>query len=78
MSNQPEGMHTKKTFSDLVEKEVRRLKCGYLEAIIEICKERELDPTDVAKLVSNPIKARLEAEGMNEGYLKKKNELKFE
>jgi hypothetical protein len=36
------------------------------------------DPEDVVKLLSNPIKAKLEAEGMNLGYLKKTNELPFE
>jgi hypothetical protein len=29
-------------------------------------------------MLSNPIKAKLEAEGMNLGYLKKKNELQFD
>jgi hypothetical protein len=45
---------------------------------MDICKERMLDPEDVAKMLSNPIKAKLEAEGMNLGYLKKKNELQFD
>jgi hypothetical protein len=36
------------------------------------------DPEDVVKLLSNPIKAKLEAEGMNLGYLKKANALPFE
>jgi hypothetical protein len=36
------------------------------------------DPEDVVKLLSNPIKAKLEAEGMNLGYLKRTNELPFE
>jgi hypothetical protein len=35
------------------------------------------DPEDVVKLLSNPIKAKLEAEGMNLGYLKRSNELPF-
>ncbi len=78
MSEQPEGMHTKKTFSELVENRVKQDRGSYLDAIIDICKERMIDPEDVAKLVSNPIKAKLEAEGMNQGYLKKKNELTFD
>lgn len=78
MSEQPEGMHTKKSFSELVETRVKKDRSSYLDAIIDICKERMIDPEDIAKLVNNPIKAKLEAEGMNLGYLKKKNELTFD
>jgi hypothetical protein len=78
MNEQPEGLHTKKSFSELVENRAKADRSTYLDAIIEICKERMIDPEDIAKLLSNPIKAKLEAEGMNLGYLKKKNELQFE
>lgn len=78
MSEQPEGMFTKKSFSDLVQERVKKDRGTYLDAIMDICKERLLDPEDVAKMLSNPIKAKLEAEGMNLGYLKKKNELQFD
>jgi predicted CopG family antitoxin len=78
MSEQPEGVYTKKSFSELIEKLVREKRGSYLETIIDVCKERMIDPEDIAKLVSNPIKAKLEAEGMNLGYLKKKNELTFD
>jgi len=75
---QPEGLHTKKSFSELIEKRVKDDRSSYLEAIIDICKEKMIDPEDIVKLLSNPIKAKLEAEGMNLGYLKRSNELPFE
>lgn len=78
MSEQPEGLFTKKSFSELIENKVKKDRSSYLDAIIDVCKERMIDPEDIAKLLSNPIKAKLEAEGMNLGYLKKKNELTFE
>ena len=78
MSEQPEGVFTKKSFSELIEKRVREERSTYLVVIIDVCKERMTDPEDVAKLLSNPIKAKLEAEGMNLGYLKRTNELPFE
>lgn len=78
MSEQPEGLFTKKSFSELIETKVKKDRSSYLDAIIDVCKERMIDPEDIAKLLSNPIKAKLEAEGMNLGYLKKKNELTFE
>ncbi len=77
MSEQPEGVFTKKSFSELIEKRVRDDRSSYLDAIIDVCKERMTDPEDVVKLLSNPIKAKLEAEGMNLGYLKRSNELPF-
>lgn len=76
--DQPEGLFTKKSFSELIEKRVRSDRSTYIDAIIDICKERMTDPEDVVKLLSNPIKAKLEAEGMNLGYLKKTNVLPFE
>jgi hypothetical protein len=78
MSEQPDGMFTKKSFSNLVQERVKKDRSTHLDAIIEICKERMIDPEDIVKLLSNPIKAKLEAEGMNLGYLKKKNELTFD
>lgn len=75
---QPEGLHTKKSFSELIEKRVKDDRSSYLEAIIDVCKEKMIDPEDIVKLLSNPIKAKLEAEGMNLGYLKRTNELPFE
>lgn len=78
MSEQPEGLFTKKSFSELIENKVKKERSSYLDAIIDVCKERMIDPEDIAKLLSNPIKVKLEAEGMNLGYLKKKNELSFE
>jgi hypothetical protein len=76
--DQPDGLHTKKSFSELIEKKVRDDRSNYLDAIIDVCKEKMIDPEDIVKLLSNPIKAKLEAEGMNLGYLKKQNELPFE
>lgn len=78
MSEQPDGVYTKKSFSELIQTRVKKDRSTYLDAIIEICKERSIDPEDIVKLLSNPIKAKLEAEGMNLGYLKKKNEIRFE
>lgn len=76
--DQPEGMFTKKSFSELIEKRVREDRSTYIDAIIDTCKERMTDPEDVVKLLSNPIKAKLETEGMSLGYLKKANQLPFE
>jgi len=53
---------TKKKFTSLIEEKVLSLKMTYMDAILTVCSDRELDPGDIAKLVSPVIKDKLEAE----------------
>ena len=53
---------TKKKFAVLVEENVLTLKMTYMDAILKVCEDRELDPSDIGKLVSPVIKDKLEAE----------------
>jgi hypothetical protein len=53
---------TKKKFATLIEDKVFNLKMTYMDAILTVCSDRELDPGDIAKLVSPVIKDKLEAE----------------
>ena len=53
---------TKKKFTALVEEHVLNLQLTYMDAILKVCEDRELDPSDIAKLVSPVIKDKLEAE----------------
>lgn len=50
----------------------------YLEALIHICKELELDPEDIAKLVTGPLKEKLKCEAQNNHVLPKSNTATFE
>jgi hypothetical protein len=53
---------TKKKFAVLVEENVLNLQMTYMDAILKVCEDRELDPADIGKLVSPVIKDKLEAE----------------
>lgn len=53
---------TKKKFAMLVEENVSKHKLSYMDAILKVCEDRELDPADISKLVSPVIKDKLEAE----------------
>ena len=53
---------TKKRFSKLVEERVEKRKMAYMDAVLEICEEREIDPSEIGKLVSPIIKDKIEAE----------------
>ncbi len=47
----------------------------YLEAIIQICDELDVDPEDIAKMVVGPLKDKLEAEAQRANILPKPNSL---
>jgi hypothetical protein len=66
---------TKQTFTALIEKVVREEKMSYIEAILHLCEEREIDPLDIGKLITPSIKAKVEAEAMKQNLLPKSNSL---
>jgi len=48
---------------------------GYSEAIISICEELNIEPEDIAKLITGPLKNKLEAEAMKNCLLPKSGDL---
>jgi hypothetical protein len=66
---------TKKRFSKLVEERVEKRKMAYMDAVLEICEEREIDPGEIGKLVSPIIKDKIEAEAVNLRMMKGGNQL---
>jgi hypothetical protein len=69
---------TKKKFTALVEDTARKKRIPYMDAIIEVCEEREIDPLDIKRLISDSVKAKVEAEAMSLNMLPKGNELPFD
>ena len=70
-----DNLLTKASFTQLVEDLVRAEKMTYIEAILHLCAERDIDPGDVGKLVTSCIKSKLEVEGMAANLLPKSNSL---
>jgi hypothetical protein len=68
----------KATFSKLVENQVMNKKLSYIEAIVEVCKETNIDVEDVKKFISPVIKEKIEAEAMELNFLPRQNTLCFE
>ena len=52
-----------KEFSKTVERHVENNECGYIEAVVEVCNEFDIDPTLGAKYLSTPIKEKIRVEG---------------
>lgn len=65
----------KAQFSILVEAAVHEKKLSYIEAIINICEENNLEPEDVGKYISNIVKDKIEAEARSLNFLPKHNTL---
>jgi UDP-glucose 6-dehydrogenase len=69
---------TKSKFSVLIENSVIKKKMSYIDAVVDICEKQGIDPEDVRKFISAPIKDKIEAEAMKLNYLPRGNELTFE
>lgn len=69
---------TKKKFTTMVEDLVRESRMPYMDAIIHVCEQRDIDPLDVKKLISPSLKDKVEVEAMNLNMLPKGNELPFD
>ena len=59
----------KKNFHEFVMKHVIEDGLTIYEAIIEICKEHDLDPEDVAPFIHGPLKEKLKNEIINRNIL---------
>jgi len=59
----------------MVEVKVREHRYSYMDAIIHIREDIELDLEDIRKYVSGSIKEKIEVEAMNLNYLPRGNTL---
>lgn len=61
---------TKESLRSQVEILVHKDQMTYAEAICEICEGLMIDPQDIVRLVTGPLKAKLEAEAMSRNIIK--------
>lgn len=55
----------KQTLAEKVELKVRRDSMRYSEAVVNVCEEYGIDPTDIAPLIiDSPLKTKIEAESI--------------
>lgn len=69
---------TKKKFSNAVEDLVIRKNMPFMDAVLTVCEERSIDPSDVNRLLTDSIKNKIEAEAMNLRLIPRTNALPFE
>jgi len=66
---------TKAKFSKDVENTVKDTGLSYIEAVVHVCEEKNLDPSDVKKFLSKLIKEKIEAEAQSLNFLPKTGRL---
>jgi len=59
----------------MVENVVHEKRLSYIEAVINICNENNLEVEDVSKYITGIIKDKIEAEARNLNFLPRQNML---
>lgn len=59
----------------MVETMVRRADLNYIDAIVHLCEENQLEVEDVKKYLTPSIVEKLEGEAMSLNFLEKQNTL---
>lgn len=60
---------TKSRFAELVEQRVKSDKMTYMDAVIAVCEEHDIDLEEVKKFISPVIKGKLEAEAQRLNFI---------
>ena len=75
MQSDPIEFMTKVKFSKLVETTVIKHKLSYMDAVLHLCEEYQIDPADAKRYVSTVVKTKIEAEAIALNFLEGGNEL---
>jgi len=66
---------SKTKFSKMIEKNVLEKNMSYIDSVIYLCEENNIDIEDSKKYISNVIKSKIEVEAMNLNFIPKGNSL---
>lgn len=66
---------TKQKFVKLIEDTVHKTRMTYMDAVISVCQENEVELEDVRKFITPIIKDKIQAEAMNLNFLPRQNTL---
>ncbi len=64
---------TKSEFTELIINTVKSHKSSYMDAIIHLCEENNIEIEDIRKYISPVIKNKIEAEATNLNFLPQQN-----
>jgi len=69
---------TKTKFATMVEQTVVDKRMSYMDAVIHLCNENDIDPLDVRKFISVIIKDKIAGEAVTLNLLPGGNQLSFD
>ena len=75
MDSSENNFLSKKKFTKMIEMVVKTKSLSYMDAVVYLCDENNIELEDVKKFISLNIKERIEAEAMNLNFLPKGNTL---
>ena len=58
-------LQNKEQFSKEVQELVAEQGGAYMDAVLELCERKEMEPSTVAKLLTKPIKDKIEVEAVD-------------
>ena len=61
---------TKNRFAKLVEEKIKDRPMPVIDAVCEVCKDRDLDTGDIANLINPILKKKIEAEAIDLNMMK--------
>ena len=61
---------TKKRFAKLVEEKIKEKPMPYIDAVVDVCQDRELDTADIGNLISPILKEKIKAEAVSLNMMK--------
>lgn len=74
-SEEDSNFMNKKKFAKMTEDMVRNKSMSYMDAVVYLCEENDLEIEDVKKYIATSIKDKIEVEAMNLNFLEKSADL---
>ena len=59
----------------MIEEMVIKLNCTYMDACLEYCKDNNVEPESLGRLVNKALKQKIQVEAENLNFLKKSSSL---
>ena len=72
--NEVASMITTEKFCDMVELNVQTRSMSYIESVTHVCESLSIEPEDVSKLITPPIKKMIKTEAAGLNLLKRKGQ----
>ena len=67
-----EGILTPNKFALIIEDIVKSKQISYIDAILEYCKDNEIDPSNTKSMINKTLKEKIAYEAQNLNMLKEK------